>query len=115
MPKFTVDIEQLIHESTTVTVEADNESQARERAYDECDEVEKWDFDGVADRWIDSIAQHKEQSPETEPHILLCGSLSDGYHAVGPFASFEEACEYDDRRTAFLLPAWIMSLQTPKD
>jgi len=41
--------------------------------------------------------------------VVMTGNLSDGYHAVGPYNSFDEASsahEYEE--------CWIMSLDAPR-
>jgi hypothetical protein len=44
--------------------------------------------------------------------VILNGSLSDGYRAIGPFGSFSEAAQYMDDNT-YSPWAWIMEMEKP--
>lgn len=50
-------------------------------------------------------------------YIILYGTLTDGFQAVGPFADFEEASEACETIEATLgwPQAWIMSMDTGAD
>lgn len=46
-----------------------------------------------------------------EPAVILNGNPSDGYTIVGPFPSWEEAANYDDRVLGG--GNWVMNLKAP--
>jgi hypothetical protein len=52
-----------------------------------------------------------EESVTAEPytHVSMVGNLSEGFRAIGPFKSFDEACGHNGSE-----PDWIMTLEKPK-
>lgn len=52
-----------------------------------------------------------EESITTEPytHVSMVGNLSEGFRAIGPFKSFDEACGHNGSGVD-----WIMTLEKPK-
>lgn len=47
-------------------------------------------------------------------NIIMQGNLSEGFEAIGPFKTFEEAADYDERHTLDG-PSWIMTMVLPEN
>jgi hypothetical protein len=50
---------------------------------------------------------------EDDKFILVVGNLSDGFQFYGPFDTFDEADEWENKTGHFL--SWIATLQNPKE
>lgn len=44
--------------------------------------------------------------------VVMIGNMSDGFSAVGPFKSWDAACEWSDKHCGGL--AWVMTLGSPE-
>lgn len=49
------------------------------------------------------------RDPYNEPHVVMTGNLSEGFKAVGPFKSFDEAAECHEAQEY----SWVMTLDPP--
>jgi hypothetical protein len=47
--------------------------------------------------------------------IILVGNISDGFSAVGPFATFDAAAAWSESNDQLKQGTWIMPLEPPAD
>lgn len=56
----------------------------------------------------DGGEQPVTQDPNNEPHIVMAGNLSEGFKAIGPFNSFDDAADCHEAQEY----SWVMSLES---